>query len=117
MATSIRWPPEFVDGRLVWTATHAEATAQLVRLTLTAGRSAHPFTNRESPEPWTAQNRRGEAAARTRIERAFAQLSANRRARLLSLSFERREGELVGRVRYEDLETGRAEDVEGAVDG
>jgi len=117
MARSIRWPPEIVDGRLVWTQDPAEATRQIVRLSLSAGTSSHPFVARRGVTPWSAQAAGGEAEARRRIADTFRKLEAERRARLVSLSFERRGGEFLALVSYEDLETGRRDALEGRIDG
>lgn len=117
MARSIRWPPEIVDGRLVWTQDPAEATRQIVRLSISPGTSAHPFVSRRGVVPWGAQATGGEAETRRRISEAFRKLEAERRARLVSLAFERRGGELLALVSYEDLETGRRDRLEGRIDG
>lgn len=119
MAKTIRWPPEIVNGRLVWTADPAEATRQIVRLSLVAGATANPFVRAGRLQAFRAMDRNAEAETRDRIAEVFRALERERRARLVSLAIRRdpASGELGAVIEYEDLETSRRERLEGRIDG
>lgn len=116
MARTLRWPPEIVSGRAVWTTTPDEAVAQIVRLALTSGRSGNPFSPGTGRlEPFDALTAQAVETRLAKIRSRMRELERARRARLEGIDSERSANRIVIRVRYTNLETQQRAQLEASI--
>lgn len=109
---SIEWPPRIIRGRLQFTGDPEAANRQAIRLALLRGPAGNPFEDSAGLPVFEPLARASEAAVKTRIEAVFRKLERTRRARLVSLTFDRGPGELRALIEYLDLETTRRDRME-----
>lgn len=137
MRRTIRWPPKVVQGRLAQTPDpndpdltlddQSVALRQLIGLSLLDGNSGNPFNQAlnlgvddQTFKGVTTQSR---AAIRALVRQKFRGLELARRARLASVDITREKGTketgpiLRISIEYENLETGRREELERTING
>lgn len=127
MRRTMSWPPTFPGGRTRWTADPDdeaatdpdEALRQIIRLSISGGRSQNPFNLPDQlgvrdPTFAAAADRSGGGARwRADVRRQFRRLERTRRARLVKFDVRAgAEGQLLGDLTYDSLETGRRERLE-----
>lgn len=114
---SIMWPPVLEGGRLEMTPDPDLATgedldvelSQIIALSLLPFSSTNPWHSGLGMRDgtWDAQNRTTQGAVRAAIKERFRKLEAEKRARLLDVTFTDKPGERSVVVEYLSLETSR----------
>lgn len=124
---SIEWPPRVVGGRLAMTpdvttgGSPTVALGQIVALSLLDAGNANPFNATDelgvADPTFSPMSAGGQAVIRARVQKQFARLARERRARLVALAFERSEDVLTAVLTYDDLETGGRERLQVPING
>lgn len=120
---SVRWPFRIVGGKVPWTADpmlpgadRAESLRQIIRARFLDVSTRHPWRAPDGlPDlAFTIADARRCSAIRERVVAFFRGLEGRRRAKLISVEVSPRDGRIVGRCSYLDLEEGRREELEVA---